>query len=47
MPVPDRLRANVRDGQAVMLGIRPDDIMPGGPRPARRTAPAAERATDR
>jgi multiple sugar transport system ATP-binding protein len=30
VPVPDRLRAFVRDGMAVQLGIRPDDISPVG-----------------
>ena len=30
VPVPDRLREYVRDGMAVQLGIRPDDISPVG-----------------
>ena len=30
VPVPDRLRAHVRDGMQVQLGIRPDDISPLG-----------------
>ena len=30
VPVPDRLRGYVRDGRAVQLGIRPDDISPVG-----------------
>jgi len=29
-PVPDRLKSYVRDGMAVHLGIRPDDISPAG-----------------
>ena len=30
VPVPDRLTGHVRDGMAVLLGIRPDDISPVG-----------------
>jgi multiple sugar transport system ATP-binding protein len=30
VPVPSRLRARVTEGQAVLLGIRPDDISPVG-----------------